>query len=58
MFYVELEIYEGREYRCENVQGRTKQDAEGAAERRILELQTLWRVRQSARSTKFVASEI
>jgi hypothetical protein len=40
-FYVELEIYDGRKYRCENVQGRTKHDAEAAAERRILEFQTL-----------------
>lgn len=53
-FYVELEIYEGRKYRRENVQGRTKHDAEEAAERRILELQTLamQRVRRLSQSTR------
>lgn len=58
MFYVELEIYEGRKYRCENVQGRTKQDAEEAAERRILELQTLAMQRaRSSPSTRMTAVE-
>ena len=40
MFYVELEIYDESGYRCENVQARTKHDAEAAADRRMLELQT------------------
>ena len=59
MFYVELEIYEGRKYRWENVQGRTKHDAEEAAERRILELQTLamQRALRSSPSTKVAAPE-
>ena len=50
MFYVELEIYEGRRYRSANVQGRTKHDAEAAADRRILELPTL--AMQRARSSQ------
>jgi hypothetical protein len=48
-----------REYRYENVQGRTKHDAEEAADTRILELQTLAlrRARRLSLSTKVDAVE-